>query len=273
MTMAFTMPRPGEATRHYAPNGNFDRSGHFLPAGAGFDIADVSDPGELKALPEGTEALVWVGLCEGATPRFVAKVRPFLGNAKVFGFYLMDDPDPRPALVGSSSAKRCEPAKLREESDWLHENAPGARTMIVLMNLRKSRHPFYDRSYAPENSHVDLFGMSAYPCRSEWEGCDYAAIDRYLAAVKASGVREDQVVPVYQAFGGGGWTDDEGGRYLLPTPEQGKEIIRRWRRLLPNPVLDMAYSWGSQKGDNALQSSPALQEVFRAYNQRSWDLP
>ncbi len=238
---------------HYAPNDNFDRDGRYTPAGIGFNLADLADPKRLAALPDGARALVWVGMCEGITPEFLDRVTPFLGNSRVFGFFLMDDPDPRPKLFAGKLSAPCEEAKLREESDWLHARMPAARTLVVLMNLGDAKHPSYGGSYRPEHSHIDLFALSAYPCRAEWDGCDYTLIDRYVAAAQASGIPRSGLVPQYQAFGGGMWKDDAGARYILPTPEQESAIIRRWQALVPNPILDMTYSWGSQRGDSALE--------------------
>jgi hypothetical protein len=246
---------------HFAAQNNFDNNGKFTPAIAGFNVADVSDPQRLKELPDGVRALVWVGMCEGVTPRFVERVKPFIGGQRVFGFYLMDDPDPRRQLGGMRPAP-CEADKLRAESDWLHAQMPGTRAFIVLMNLGTGRRPFYDATYRPEATHIDLFGLAAYPCRSEWNGCDFKAVERYVVAAEGGGIPRSRMVPMYQAFGSGQWHDDEEGHYIMPTPTQEQEIVRRWHALVPRPVFDYAYSWGVQRGDYALKDDPALQRFF-----------
>jgi hypothetical protein len=73
-------------------------------------------------------------------------------------------------------------------------------------------------------------------------------------------------VPVYQTFGGGAWMDDGGGKYVLPSVDQMNEILARWGRLVPAPVFDFAYSWGSQRNDMALESSPNLQAILPLHN-------
>ena len=73
-------------------------------------------------------------------------------------------------------------------------------------------------------------------------------------------------MPVYQTFGGGSWVDDGGGSYLLPTADQESEILSTWGSLVPTPVFDYAYSWGSQNGDVALGTTPSLQSVFQGHN-------
>ena len=50
---------------------------------------------QLRALSADIKGLVWVGQCNGVDESFERAVQPFIGNPKVFGFFLMDDPDPR----------------------------------------------------------------------------------------------------------------------------------------------------------------------------------
>jgi hypothetical protein len=248
---------------HYAPNNNFGANGDFLPGKVGFDLADLTDPALLSTLPADIKILVWVGQCDGISEKFITKVKPFLGDLRVFGWYLMDDPDPRSRLA---FAPPCPPQNLRAESDWLHEHAPGTKTVVVLMNLSNARTPLYKNSYTPVNSHVDLYGLSAYPCRTEFKGCDYRVIGRYVHASDAAGIPRNRLIPVFQAFGGGEWHDDWNGSYIMPSAAQEVEIIRRWLRFVPHPVLDMAYSWGVQRQDDSLQNNPQLMKVFAKYH-------
>lgn len=251
---------------HYAPNGNFGADGRYIPVKAGFNLADVGSASQLETLPAEVKGLVWIGQCNGDDEAFRKAVQPFVGNPKVFGFYLMDDPDPRGMLSGKLSAP-CTPEKLRAESDWIHQQVPGTKTFITLMNLSTSQKPSYKDSYNLANSHVDLFGIDPYPCRSELHGCDYDMIDRYVAAAKSWGIPASHIVPVYQAFGGGNWEDGDGGRYLLPTAEQERAILDRWRAYVGAPEFDTAYSWGSQHDDTALETASELRDVFSAHNQ------
>src|SRR5437762_5036969 len=115
---------------HYAPNHNFDSSGNHVPANAGFNLADVSNVSQLDSLPSGVKGLVWLGLCDGADSSFINAVQPFVGDPKVFGFYLMDEPDPT-----GRWAPLCPAANLMAESDWIHANVPGAQTFIVMINV------------------------------------------------------------------------------------------------------------------------------------------
>ena len=257
---------PPDTALHYAPNGNFDNTGVFLPGRIGFNVADITDSAQLKSLPKDVRALVWVGQCEGVTAKFVEAVSPFLHDRRVFGFYLMDDPDPR-ARRGVPPS--CPAQNLRAESDWLHEHLPGTKTVVVLMNLSDARTPSYMNGYNPENTHIDLFGLCAYPCRTAFNGCDFDTIDRYVAASDKAGIPRNMLVPIYQAFGEGRWSDDWGGSYTMPGPADEAEIIRRWQVLVPTPVLDMAYSWGNQRGDVTLHDSQSVMQVLSLHNRQN----
>jgi len=249
---------------HYAPNHNFDSSGSYVPANAGFNLADVSNVSQLDSLPSGVKGLVWLGLCNGADSSFINAVQPFVGDPNVFGFYLMDEPDPT-----GRWAPLCPAANLMAESDWIHANVPGAQTFIVMINVNTSAAPVYANTYNPDNSHIDLYAPDPYPCRTEVGGCDYSGITSAVAAAQAAGIPPGSIVPVYQAFGGGGYSDDGGGQYTLPTVSQEEQILAVWGALVPNPVFDYAYSWGTQNSDQALEDSPALQAVFSAHNATS----
>jgi hypothetical protein len=232
-------------TLHYAPNGNFAEDGTFLPAKAGFNLADVSKVHEIHRLEPGYGALVWVGQCNGVNEAFLQVVRAYAGRRNLFGFMLMDDPDPRLRAKISNPSHACAVDNLKAEADWIHEHVPGARTVIVLMNMGYASQPSFRGTYEPASSHVDLFG---------------------LAAAAEAGVSPDRIVPIYQAFGGGDWKTDTGGHYVLPDAGQVTAILSRWRQLIPRPEMDMAYSWGSQRGDRALESSLELQAIFAKYN-------
>ncbi len=233
-----------------------DGSGNFTPAAYGFNLADVSSADEASALPAGVKGMIYLGLCNGADANFVAAVQPFAGNPKVFGFYLADEPDPA----------SCPAANLRAESNYVHSHDPGAVTFIVLMNMSATSSPTYQNTYNPANSGVDLYGLDPYPCRTELGGCAFGWIPLAVSAARSAGVPLSAIVPVYQAFGGGSWADDGGGRYLMPTAAQETQILQAWSAAVPAPRFDYAYSWGSQNGDTALSMSPAVTQVFAAHN-------
>ena len=136
----------------------------------------------------------------------------------------------------------------------------------VLMNMASSMAPSFAGTYTPANSHVDLFGVAPYPCRTELDACDYDMIDRHLNAAESTGIPRDEIVPIYQTFGGGDWRDDSGGRYRLPTISEEREILSRWQKLVQTPVFDYAYSWGSQRQDFSLETATELRAVLAEHN-------
>jgi hypothetical protein len=255
---------------HYAPNGNFDSHGNFVPGRSGFNLADVGSVAELHALAPDTKALVWVGQCNGVDDAFLGTVQPFIGNPKVFGFFLMDDPDPRGISNGRLHAI-CKAGDLKAASEWIHAHMPGAKTFVTLMNMSSSKTPSFDNTYNPANTSIDLFGISPYPCRTELGGCDYPMIERYVRAAEAAGVPIDGIIPVYQAFGGGKWRDEDHGEYTLPTIDEACQILSLWQRLVRTPTFDVTYSWGVQRGDIALVSASELRKFFSLRNERRLD--
>jgi len=221
----------------------------------------VSSVSEVNSLPTGVKGLVYLSLCNGADSNFTSTVQPYVGNPKVFGFFVYDEPDPT-----GQYKTTCPAANLKAESDWIHQHDPGTKTFIVLMNFSSSKTPTYMNTYNPTNSDIDLYGIDGYACRTDYNGCDNTFIATNITAVKAAGVPVADIVPVYQAFGGGSWVDDGGGAYIMPSASQETQILNEWAAVVPSPVFDYAYSWGVQNGDQSLSSSPVLQQIFASHN-------
>ena len=235
---------------HYAPNGNFNGT-TYSPASVGFNLADVGDTYQVNELPAGVKGLVWLGTTDGATSSFMSAVNQYIGNPKVYGFYLADEPGPNVSA-----------ANLKAESDYIHSVDPGAKTFMVLENNGSPLAPSF--AFNPANTDIDLFGLDPYPVRPEFNGANYDTIGAAVHAVEAEGVPQADIVPVYQAFGGGGYAS-----WTLPTAAQEQTILSTWGQYIPSPAFDFAYSWGVQDGDTALSSDPALQQVFAAHNASS----
>ncbi|MER8423283.1 calcium-binding protein [Mesorhizobium sp. M1403] len=243
------------ATLHYTSGG----SGTDI-AKAGFNLASVQYVDQVNEMPEGMKGLVYLDEANGVTQSFIDKVTPFLGNPNVFGFFLVDEPDPTGQWGTYASA-----ANLKAESDWIHEHFPGAKTYITMMSLGTSANPDFRGTYNPANTGIDYYGIDVYPVRTDGP-VDYNMIDKFVAAAQASGIPTSQIVPGYQAFGGGEYNTDMGGKYVVPTAAQMETMMEHWAKLVPSPAFDYAYAWGSQRGDTALESSPELQAVFRDHN-------
>jgi hypothetical protein len=264
VALGFAACQPS-TVNHYTANGNFAGS-TYSPGVDKFNLADVSSNDATAALPPGVRGLVWLGTCNGADTSFKTHISTFVGDAKVYGFYVMDEPNPN----------TCPAANLMAESDYIHATLPGAKTFIIEQDLSSSNHPDYlpnafapAGGYNPANSHIDLYGLDPYPCRTENPAsapCAYLWINLAVTAAEAEGIPLADIVPVYQAFGGGNWTDDGGGHYQLPTPAQETQILNQWGSVVPKPAFDYAYSWGVQNGDTSLSESPGLQAIFATHN-------
>jgi hypothetical protein len=233
---------------HYAPAANFAAGSYNAPGdpgSAGFNLVDVTAPSQLALVPAGDKALVDLGAgagigSHGVDAAFLAAIRPYLGDPRVFGFYLADEPNP--AVVPASN--------LETESDWIHANDPGAKTFIVL-----GPGPFFPGGYTPYNTHIDLVGLDPYPVRT-W-GTDYRYLPlAVLTAEWFDGWSRDQIVPVYQAFGGV-------GSFVTPNALEEEVDLLVWGVLTPHPAFDYAYSWG-EWGAQSLVDRPDLQLVFAA---------
>ena len=149
---------------HLAANGNFGARSQYLPGKAGFNLADVNSVAQLNSLPPGVKGLVWVGQCSGVDAKFIATVKPYIGNPKLFGYYLMDDPDPRSIAYYGMRKNYCPPSNLKAQSEWIHGHVPGAKTFILPMNMGSRQSPTYENTYNPASSGVDLYGIDPYPC-------------------------------------------------------------------------------------------------------------
>ncbi len=248
---------PWPVTRlHYTPNNNFGRAGEYLPGRDGFNLVDIdiTAKSQLDSLPSGLRGLVYIGKCNGATASFRSAVDAFAGDRKLFGFYVMDEPLPW----------KCPPAHLLAENKWIHAHVPGARTFAILENLGPQIAPTYAGQYTPRNSGLDLVGIDPYPVRSGVSSPDFGEISRYVGAVEAHGWRPASIVPVYQTFGGGGYSN-----WVLPSAAQERRMLAAWAAVIPAPAFDYAYSWGPQRGDRALSQSRALRAVFAAKNAKA----
>lgn len=272
--LAIAAPSPAggpNAKWHYAPNSNFNDTA-YAPAALGFNLADVDDPAQLTYLHnsknKGTEkALVWIGTCDGATSAFKNKVRSFEKNKyknDILAYFLMDEPDP----TGTWHSPKCSAASLKAQSDWVHHNT-GRKTFITMMNMSSNKSPDFKNTYKPANTGIDYYGIDPYPCRTELKGCSFSEISKHVKAAESWGIPRNSMIPVYQAFGGGNYVTDGGGKYFLPSASQTKKLLSSWHKELPAPAFDFAYSWGVQERDKPLSKAPqSVKDVYKLHNKQ-----
>ncbi|WP_433328507.1 hypothetical protein [Spirillospora sp. CA-294931] len=260
-----SVARP-EGTRHIALN--TEPADYPALRGLGYDLVDVKpEPGAVASVPDGMRALLWAGNSQCGPfelpfEEFAAAVRRLAREPKVFGWYLSDEPNARecPEVAG----------EIRRRADVVEREAPHQVSFISLTD-------FPMRPVSPARVNVDLVGLDPYPCKGASHmrrSCNIAAIDRMVRMADVAGIARETVVPVIQTFGQSCSRGDK--NYWLPSPDQLNEILARWDLLIPNPPMDVSYSWGNQDewacptlaDADGRAGQPDLQAIMRARNLR-----
>ena len=237
----------------------------------------------VNALPEGLQALVWLGNLGNApkgqscpTPgfsddEFKAQVDILANNPKVFGYNLADEPHP----------SRCPDAAnaIQARSDYIHTHAPGQKTYITILdgsNMCPEGEGCEYHALRPEITHVDLMGIDPYPCHFDSAGqpvmCDTSKISQRVQVAVANGIPISAIVPVFQAFGQEGRLDGKSIYYRTPTTAEFQDMLNLWKSLVPNPIFDFVYTWGIQctekscPAPQSLKNHPELQLLIKQHN-------
>ncbi len=257
----------------------------------GFNLFDVTgsktNPAEtlafVNALPEKTQALVWLGNLGNAPTgkncpapgfsdvEFKAVVDTLANNPKVFGYNLADEPHPSicPDSVDIIKAR----------SDYIHTYAPGQMAYITVQdgsNMCPAGEGCEYSALRPEITHVDLIGIDPYPCHFNNTGqpvtCDTSKISQRVKSAVANGIPVPAIVPIFQAFGQEGRQDGKTIYYRTPTTTEFQDMLNLWNSLVPNPIFDFAYTWGIQCTDSScpapqsLKNHPELQLLIKNHN-------
>lgn len=226
----------------------------------GFDLVDAQpDDATLARIPAGMRAMLWVGnfTCDDFSlsfDAFAAAVRRYGHDPRVYGWYLSDEPDPGrcPKVLG----------EIRRRADLVKAQAPGQIAFVSLTDW-----PMRDAT--PAKLNVDVVGLDPYPCQggtSPRADCDIGAIDRMVRLADQAGIPRTSVAPVLQTFGQGCSGGDK--QYWMPTGAQFRAILARWDRLVPDPPLEIAYSWGHQEkyACPTLSDAADLQSILKERN-------
>ncbi len=261
-------------TRHYVANVGSSRS---AAAALGYNLFDMGpDRSLIDALPDGDQALVWlgnIGKSGACTPTysfadFTAAVDRLAGDPKVYGYFIADEPHPGacPDAV----------ADIRERADYIRAHAPAQKSFIVVLDGSNQCGGTYGCEYkalAPANSHVDLIGLDPYPCNvnNTDTGCTFSKIPFAVSTAVANGIPTTAIVPVFQVFG---QTCNSGSHYYrLPSATELTTMLADWAAAVPSPAFDYSYSWGNQSSScptlvdaNGSNGYPDLQSVMRAHN-------
>jgi len=257
----------------------------------GFNLIDVSgsktNPENtlalINALPEGTQALVWLGNIGNArtgqgcpalgfsNAEFKAQVDLLANNAKVFGYNLADEPHPSVCPDAANA--------IRARSDYIHTHAPGQKTYITIQDgsyMCPEGEGCEYHALRLEITHVDLIGLNPYPCHFNELGqpaaCDISKISQRVRLAIENGISLSAIVPVFHAFGQEGRLDGKSIYYRTPTTTEFQNMLDLWESLVPNPVFDFTYSWGIQctesscPASQALKNHPELQLLIKQHN-------
>jgi hypothetical protein len=257
----------------------------------GFNIIDVTgsktNPASTLALvndlPEGSQALVWVGNL-GNAPKgqscpdpgfsdaeFKAIVDILANNPKVFGYNLSDEPHPSVCPDAANA--------IQARSDYIHTHAPGQKAYITVLdgsNMCPEGVGCEYHAFRPEITNVDLIGLDPYPCHFNGAGqpvpCDISVISQRVQSAIANGIPVSVIVPVFEAFGQEDRLDGKSIYYRTPTTAEFQEMLDLWKSLVPNPVFDFAYTWGIQctastcPASQSLKNHPELQLLIKQHN-------
>ncbi len=242
----------------------------------GFNLIDTgADPGTVNALPTGVRALVWLGSLDnhdcgnpGYTfAQFMAAVDRLVGNPKVFGYFLADEPHPKDCPGTASD--------LRERADYIHSHDPTHRSFVVVLDGSNQCGGTYGCEYsalAPAKTHVDLIGLDPYPCNTgnTATGCSYGNIDATVKRAEGNGIPAHDIVPVFQVFG---QSCANSAYYRLPKVNELRTMLSHWKALVPRPAFDYSYGWERQDSAcpsladaNGSAGNPDLQAVIAQHN-------
>jgi hypothetical protein len=222
-------------------------SGYDRIAGAGFNLVDVGPyASSLDALaPLKVKGLVWLGDYDNATCSWErsdstirSQVSAVKGHPNVAGYFISDEPQ----LDACPNA----PAQHKARSALVKSLDPGRFTIIVL----DSNDPDSTSTYAAWRATSDYQGLDPYPCRPG-KPCDFAMIDRHIAAADAAGLRYWAVV---QAFEGDDWR--------WPTPDEETTMLRHWAASHWEGYAAFAWQWAGR----TLEDHPGLVRALAAFN-------
>jgi hypothetical protein len=217
-------------------------------ASVGFNLLDVDAKAEADALPRGTRGLYWLGdylnapTCDWEKPdaAIAAKVRAAKGDAKVWGYYFSNEPDPYgcPNAIAQHLAR----ARLIKSID-----STKATYLSLDMNWRAQalkQIPLWVGT-------VDYVGLNPYICFVGRSSCDFAWLNRVIAAADRAHLAYFGHVQAFQAE-----------EWRWPSPLELQRMLNRWAVSKEKGYAVFTWSWGG----SVLASRPPLMRVLRRFN-------
>jgi hypothetical protein len=271
LSLALMLPGDGHAQnqtpRHFVVNvrGDYERA-----RAVGFNLADVSTPAALFALPDGVKGILWLGngynancnwtRSDEAIRKDVLAVKDHPRSSNIY--FIADEPHPAKCPEAA--------AALASRSDLIRSLDPRAKTFAVILNGHADPTEFEKLRDA-----TDYVGVDPYPCTQGnlMTGCDLTSMERRIKQAFNAGITADRLVPVFQAFG----QSCAGGKrnyYRRPSVAETRNMLALWDSLSPlrERPFDMTYSWASQPrvacptlANPDDREGQALKETYRAY--------
>ena len=219
------------------------------------EVASKSALDSVAAL--GMQAMVWVGDYDGDTCAFTssdsaiaAAVDAIKGHPAVLGYYVADEPEQ--ALQNCPDLTQ----QLKARSDLIRLHDPAKPTYIVVSN--SAYVPGGTIEWYPYHYFVgtaDILGLDIYPCRQPASSpCDFADIDRAIAAASSQGV------PHYYAV----IQDFEDSTWRRPSPDELKTEFDHWASSRMEGSFIFSWDWQG----NSLDGNTAHYDVFKFENAR-----
>lgn len=217
----------------------------------GWNLIDVGSKSSADELPTGAKGLVWVGdydnrncAWEVSDASLKTQVGAAIGDAKVFGYFFSDEPNP----YACPNA----PAQHKARSDLIHSIDPSKPTVIVLDSNGFSGRATQDAldQLPLWKGAADYIGLDPYPCY-EGSACDFSWIQKTIQAANAAGLNYWGVV---QAFNDSSWR--------WPTADELSHMLNQWGASKETGYMTFAWTWAG----NNLSSKSALLNIFKRFN-------
>jgi len=220
-------------------------------ASYGWNLIDVGSQWSADQLQAGSRGLVWVGDYDNTTCSWEesdaalnSQVTAARGDAKVFGYFISDEPNP----YACPNA----PAQHKARSDLIHSIDPTKPTVIVLDSngfTGRNTQDALDQMPLWKGT-ADYIGLDPYPCYQS-SPCDYSWIDKTIQAANAAGLNYWGVI---QAFNDSSWR--------WPTADELSHMLNQWGASKQTGYMTFAWTWSG----NNLSSKAALLAIFRRFN-------
>jgi acid phosphatase type 7 len=233
-----------------APVLRYIYSGHTRKVGAnGWNLMDVGpSKSVIDGLSRGTRALVWVGDYNNRTCGFEvsgsglrADIAPLVGDPRVAGYFISDEPDPY-ACPGAYSQHQARTALI-------HTLDPGKFVLTVLDSNSGQQSLDQMPGWLGTSDYV---GLDPYPCYVHSQ-CNYGWIDEVIAEADADGLPYWGVV---QSFKDTTWR--------WPTVTELDHMLRQWSSSAWRGLATFAWKWAGHCLCSAKRA--ALLDAWRAFN-------